>query len=399
MRIGSLLAVLCLLIAPSIGRADNVVYSTVERDLAPAGSLFFDRNGNLYPDATVDIAVDAMQVEAANPYETLSLEGYYRARHASGDAAWTDLLRNAGVTAPGADFDANWTAVQDGLRTSAVSRIDAQTGQGKKPLFILVQGFNNTFLEAHDWYRVVRRDVVQRVPDATFVEVFWDGGTNPIAFPVWWVGQNNFRLVGLEFRRVLNALHPDTQVRIITHSSGGPMVANALGDASTPFLPDRDEVVEREERYFERATATTGPYAPVKRRDLRVAMIVPAGTPNTFSAFSASSIPDRLVIGQNPKDFAVTKNGIGCERFGNTCLATQPKAFCDLRSDFQAKDAGASVLGFDMSRSPKPTNGAKLGLWEQHAMTAYVRREDWTKVLDALLADAPGADESSTLCG
>ncbi|GAB2508669.1 hypothetical protein [Lysobacter humi (ex Lee et al. 2017)] len=392
---------LSLALAPLPCRADNVLYSTTERDLAPPGAVFLDRNGDLYPDADVEIPVEDLQVEAENPYETLSLKGYYRREAAAGRATWRALLASVGVAEAPGGFDTTWTHVQDRLRARAVGRIDALSGPARRPVFLLVQGFNNTFLEAHDWYRRVRRDVLARQPDAVIIEVLWDGGTHPFAAPVWWVGQNNFRFAGLSLRRIIRDIAPETPLRIISHSSGGPAVANALGDASAPFLAGQDADAERHERYFERAGARTGPYAPGQRRDLRIAMIVPAGAPNTFSRFSAgvSTLPQRLIIGQNERDYAVTKAGLGCAKGGDTCLAVQLDAFCSTRRHLRRLSPGMQVLGFDMSRSANGTSSPKLGFREDHAMTAYVLREDWPKILDALLADTPAADELSGRCG
>ncbi len=286
---------------------------------------------------------------------------------------------------------------------------------------VLVHGFNNDKVEARDWYDSARALVNAKEPDAVFLDVHWDGLTANLPPGIWSSAQYNFPLVGLEFRRVLNALDPRIPVRVLTHSSGGPLIASTLGDASCPLVADDEDY----RRYYELVRDTTTVHdrcslpAAVARRewprhpllpgereayrpptppDFRVGMIVPAASPNTFTSFTPNADgPDRLIIGINPEDMAIGKVFLSCTAFGTTCMSARPPAFCQITAQEFRGNPHTRLYLLDFEA---PNNKRFLFFWDDHSMVEYLRRDDIGRFMALLLDDeVTDQGELAQVCG
>lgn len=398
-------------------RSTNVLFSDTQRVPHPdAGvvSIVYDRYGSLYPSENVH--VDAAALRTARGPDLLRLEGYFRKEHANQTPVWRALVAEAPTQSPGAatSFDTAWRDVQASLRSQVVQRIEGLALANRatpRPVIVLVHGFNNDREEALAWYEEARRLVRARKPEAVFLDVYWDGlVASGIPLNIWTRAQYNFPLVGLEFRRVLNTLDPRIPVRVLTHSSGGPLIASTLGDASCP-LPGNDRDYQRYHQLVRDHTApadtfcrTKGAlrrrnvpadpalageresYRPPNPHDFRVGMIVPAASPNTFTSFTRGTDgPDRLIFGINSEDLANGKVFMSCRFRGTTCLSARPKLFCREVLPVFRGNPHTSVYLFDFNRSG--VNRRAFWWWDAHNMRVYLQRDDMQRFLKLLLDD------------
>lgn len=389
-------AVLALITAASLsGCGKNVLYSDISRGPRPESgviTLQYDRYGNLYPSSEVRVPAAALR------RNQLQLGAFFERERAARSRDWDALVEDAGLAPidPSVPFDRAWAAVQTGLRNHVVAQINRYTtGAGAPhPLVVLVHGFNNTMAEAHDWFVVARDSIRRRQPDAVFLYVYWDGLSAALPTGIWPRAQYNFPLVGLEFRRVLNSVDPSVPVRILTHSSGGPLIASTLGDASAP-LPSQDSVYRR---YRTLVALDTGEYRPPHPVSLRVGMIVPAAATNTFRKYDAQHPgPERLILGLNPRDMATGKVFLRCTALGASCLTTDLRAFCTtVRQQFEG--TGTQLIAFDFSNSSN--NRRFLHFWDDHSMLWYLRRDDISRFLDLFVGgdDVTDTGEAPEFC-
>jgi hypothetical protein len=429
MRIERLTLVLLLSLMLTGCTATNVLFANRERGPHPDPeviSIIYDRYGSLYPSPAVDVPESALRMVRSPSQQMFRLSAYFRDQRADRTPAWQALMAEAPVFTPGADtsFDIAWRDVQAVLRNGAVRRIEhLALGRGgtPRPLIVLVHGFNNDKSEALQWYKDARDLVRARHPDAVFLDVHWDGLTANLPPGIWSSAQYNFPLVGLEFRRVLNALDPRIPVRVLTHSSGGPLIASTLGDASCPLVADDEDY----RRYYELVRDTANvqnrcslpaavarrawprhplppgereAYRPPNQPDFRVGMIVPAASPNTFTSFTPNADgPDRLIIGINSEDMAIGKLFLSCNHLGSTCMSARPPAFCQTtREEFRDNPhIRLHLLDFK-----SPNNKRFLLFWDEHSMVEYLRRDDIRRFLDLLLNDEVSDEgELTQVCG
>lgn len=369
----------------------NVIFTDRQRHPSPdpsVVSIIYDRSGSLYPSASVHVSESALrQNRPGAPERELRLSTYFEDERSAGTDIWRSLLADAGVS-PETDvsFTTAWDAVQAGIRKRAADQINLRTrgdGTARRPLVILIHGFNNTKEEAFAWYQLTRDTVRRRVPDAVFLDVHWDGLTTSLPPFVWGSAQYNFPLVGLEFRRLLNAVDSMTPVRVLTHSSGGPLIASTLGDASAPLPADDAEYL----RYRSLVTATTGEYRPPVFVDFRVGMVVPAASPTTFAKFRPSTNgPDRLIFGINRGDVAVTKAVLACTAFGTTCLGADPSTYCTDVVPVFAGNPHTRLYLIDFSGAANNTRSWLF--WDDHSMEAYFKRDPMRRLLNLLFGGA-----------
>jgi hypothetical protein len=375
--------------------ADSTRFRASEVDVVRA---IYDRYGTLYPSRVVPVPDTALRRNRRGASEReLSVEAYFADARAQGRPAWTALQHEIGLQIPPTlNQEAMWDTVQGRLRSAIgdeIHRLVRQGNQPPRPLIVLVHGFNSDMDGARAWYHIAQDTILKRGHDPVFLEVYWDGLVAGIPFGIWRSAQYNWGLVGLELRRLLNELDPEIPVRVLTHSSGGPLVASTLGNASA-VLPARDSVYRR---YHELANDTVGDYRPPPFRDFRVGMIVPAAHPGTFSAFDRTALgPNRLIIGINPHDFAIAKI-VFCGALGSTCLSGRRASFCkNVRAVF-ANNANVQPYVFDFSGSEE--NERSLLFWDEHAMAVYLRRDDITPFLDLLLNnDITHGGEELSVC-
>ncbi|HEX8455463.1 MAG TPA: hypothetical protein VF647_25515 [Longimicrobium sp.] len=367
----------------------------------------YDRFGDIYPDHTVPITeAEFRATHEGGPLQYLRLSSVFRARRAAfrlnpngvEGGSWRTLVASIGDAPPAEDtsFEAEWSRVQNALRGRVARQVRTITESGggaRRPLIVLVHGFNNNKSEASAWYTAARKEIERRLPDPAYLEVYWDGLSTSAPPAVWGAAQYNFPLVGLEFRRLLNEIDPAVPIRVLTHSSGGPLLANAMGDASDPL----DSTVAGYERYRERARGDDPAYRIPNRADFRVGMVAPAAAPNTFARFATGATgPDRLILGINPSDVALTKAFLPCTALGDTCINRPPLVCRDVLDRFPTSGRTRLYL-FDFSKSLH--NGRYMWFWDDHAMTVYLCRDDMKPFLDVLLSEQPSTPgETAQIC-
>ena len=384
-------AILC----PDV-HAGNVTYTDAERRI-DANAILFDRNGDLYPPASVKL--DGEQVLFGRGDSIASLKEHYREAAKENPDEWQALLTATGVK-NSAEFDATWLKVQGSLRKETAGRLNRIVADGSA-LVLLIHGYNNTYEQAHWWYSLVEPDIRAKQPKVAIVRVYWDGLTdgglrsNPAN--IWGDAQWNFPLVGVELRRLLADADGVSKLRVLTHSSGGPLIANALGNASKPFERDREAPGQNRQLddYFAKAAGKIAGYGLPSIADIRVAMIAPAASMNTFEHFGSGWYRlDKLVLGANRKDVADSKGFLSCSAVGATCLTTRPQESCDVLRKRLAS-VKTSIFDFSGSKdSPK-----SFYFWDAHGVDAYQQREDWDAFLSHWLLDAPTMpDESAAVC-
>lgn len=398
---------------------------------APVLRLYFDRDGDLYPGPLldVDLSDDAM-IGAGHPilsnvglrYRLLCHFARERGEvpeecgeggHPFSDEPrpWTSALGAFGIDGQGPTEDV-WWQLQDSLAslaTRAVHRATRRADGSERTLVLLVHGFNNNADGAEANYAAVRRAVEDHLPgnDAkVFLQVYWDGLVNDLGIPVWRKAQFNFPLVGLGLRRVLNTVSPEVPIRIVSHSSGGPLVANALWDGAAAISTGSSERIRLQRSaavwpryrdvYAPHRADTDGRWAIPFHPDIRVGMIVPAMPGITFDFLRAvPGGPSRIVIGVNENDVAINKFGVPtsrhfwrapCRQSGSACLASIPSEYCGrvrprLRDD---PDTALYLIDFTSPRAARPEL-----IGTNHAVTTYLRQPDAGRFLDLVFNEAP----------
>lgn len=381
---------------------------------APVVRLYYDRDGSLYPAPLISVSMPSDSLQDMR--SDFTLKGHFeRTFGHPGGSVWDQVLDTLRLESR-ARIGGSWEAIQDSLVQRAVTTIReaAREDATVRTLVVLIHGFNNEPGAAEATYAAVRSRILQDQLDAdsvAFLQLYWDGLQNAVGIPVWGEAQFNFPLVGLAFRRVLGALPGNIPVRIITHSSGGPLIANALWDASAPIewnSETRSWPAYR--RYWKQRDAITGRYAIPTHPDLRIGMIVPAMPGTTFANFQPDiGGPERIVIGVNPRDAAITKFGyllVGwqfwspCEQAGSTCLSARPEDYCESVEPKLRKDPDTDGFLIDFSNPRSGREPLTLWLLDSHSVPAYLARADMSRFLSLVFEDQPEEeDDRHEWCG
>ncbi|UOF17393.1 hypothetical protein IEQ11_12510 [Lysobacter capsici] len=376
----------------------------VRRSEAPL-TIFYDRKGNLYPSAAVPVATNELIRGFDERQDAGTLRGYFAREATSSDTVVQRLARDAGLTdgaLPSSQWsEANWQRIQAGYRRQLAARIEAAADGA--PVVFVIHGYRNNYEDARDWYTPLDGMILQHEPRATLVHVYWDGTTGWRFLHLWKQAQYNMAFIGLEFRRLLNELPADMPIRIITHSTGAPLVANAMGDASEAFRENGRPVLLEPEYYVraaggDHAAGDDGSYAVKRKSRLRFAAVAPAATLDTFKRYDLARdiVPERITMALNPRDSATGKYFLNCELYGSSCMAVRPVQTCKLLVGTFAA-SGTDVGVFDFSRSKVQTPGTAR-FWRKHSVMAYSKNDRWTPFLRHLLTDADTASDTQALC-
>lgn len=378
--------------------------------------IYYDRDGDLYPQPLLDVAVPNSELDERHEFKLQThFELHRRNRQPS---LWDAVIDSLRLPAAAPD-SVLWTAIQDSLTARAVAAIERAAGadrERKRTLVVLIHGFNNVPESAESGYEAARVHLESKgyaSPSRTaYLQVYWDGLRNVLGLPIWSRAQFNFPLVGVSFRRVVNGVSADVPVRVITHSSGGPLISNTLWDASATLEDNRDTNTWPRYRdwYHEAASATGGHWAIPSHPDLRVGMIVPAMPGETFRNFDAvAGGPARIVIGANPKDMAIRKLGLptagklsqlSCEQGGSTCLPARRNQYCEVVKPQLAGDPDTTLGLVDFSRHGSHRLWWTFGYFDVHDLDVYFKRRDMARFLEMLFAEEPtDAGDEELWCG
>lgn len=388
-----------------------VTYCDEARKRGEVLNLFYDREGNLYPSA--DVAVDTRRMTSgfANPRtDAVNVRGYFQREAQHDGSVVPRLAADAGISVgeamPSKLDSAMWQRIQAGYRAQFARRLLAKSDGA--PVVFIIQGYRNDYDDAREWYTKLDEMVLARKPSATMVHVYWDGLTGVRFLNLWKKAQYNMTDVGLEFRRLLNELPEETPIRIITHSTGAPLLANALGDASQAFRDRNGKPLEKAHGpYYERAAGLdgnaldAGSYVIKKKAHLRWGAVAPAATSITFDRYKSGRdvYPERIVMALNRRDSATGKMPFSCSFYGSSCMTVRPVESCTLlHAVFDPAGTNVAVFDFALSQN-RPSPGFLL--WQQHSLVGgYSVNERWEPFLSRLLDDSPVVpDDSAVLCG
>jgi hypothetical protein len=375
--------------------------------------VFYDREGSHYPTANVHVPTNCLVTGVTDKGRTRTLKDYFQRLSKVDPQAVSTLERDAQIAParPGAQgmSDGDWVRIQNGYRNKIAKAITKSSRNGQ-PVVFLVHGFRNDNLKAYAWYKKVDADVraFPGYDNATLVHVYWDGTDGTRFLTNWGNAQANMPDVGLEVRRLLNDIPTEIPVRFITHSTGMPLVANALGDASAAFRNRDDEPTgDAADPYYARASGDAGSpfdgnsYKIKKRADLRFGAIAPAATPKTFDRYrlARDMVPSRIVMALHPRDSATGKAFMHCGFWGDSCMAVRPRQTCEkLVNKFEQQ--GTAVHVFDFQRSEHEITPKSMFFWTKHSIVnGYDKNERWQPFLSHLLEDKPqGTSDTRVLC-
>ncbi|MBH1851437.1 hypothetical protein [Stenotrophomonas geniculata] len=393
--------VFALMVCSGCGSSkSNIVYLKGERKaVLTAPAFFMDRQGDLYPPFDIKVDVDRNEFISSSDgvrgrsSTKATLRAYYQRHFEKGDESWTALLDATGVD-PSGVFDQDWDRIQVALRKRVIDCFKVPVGQ---EVVLVIHGFNNDHGTANTWMSGFDSEVKRRRPGAQVVRMYWDGlRGNAMGIGIWGEAQFNSPRVGQSLRRILNQVDSGTKLRIFTHSLGGSVVANALGNgggAYNGFSQSWNAVVK------ERAGAMDGEWRiPRNLTDLRVAMLVPAQPPTAFNDFSLVTegmqqgvIPSRIVVGTSEGDIATSKFILHCGtwRTGNTCMPLRQQKTCrELRKVFDQPGEASRVR---LVNFPRP-----IKWYHDHGVPSYVEdRTEWNELLEQLFEDDPPIPKST----
>lgn len=392
---------LIAMLAPctSACQSGNVTYGKSAR-AQQILSVYYDRYGNMYPDGAVNIDDAALRHSQQDQTRILNIKAYFADSRRNAD--WSGLLESLGVASTG-QFDRDWNEVQERQRVRLQGLI--ASASEKRTLVILIHGYNNGERGVDAWYGAARDSIAARLrmyhgTPPTFLHVYWDGLASINPLRTWAAAQYNFPLIGLEFRRLLNGLDSLKPMRILTHSSGGPLVISALGDGSAVLPIARNPGSDLAYQHYKRVVAgDSAEYHLPRFRDLRVAMVIPATANGAFDGYSSRSVtPQVLILGVNPNDVAAGKGPLRCGTSGDSCLGIDLKHACaTVRGLADSLPATQSYV-VDLSNA-ESGNDKSLVFWEDHSMKTYLERSTIAPVLALLLRPAgPQVADARATC-
>jgi hypothetical protein len=260
-------------------RDHSTLFPTPQRDDHPDArvqAVYFDMYGDLYPGPAVTFGADSLK-------DGEGLREFFARDRAGNGSTWRSLAAYAGLSPAeaAAEFPIAWQSVQARLQARTKERVRELGAVQGRPVLMFVHGFNNVFKGARENYDSTRKIIDARLGPANirYLDVYWDG-MNKAGVPIgiWGEAQHNFPLIGVQMRPILAALPSPTPLRIITHSTGGPLIATVFGPTHTAFgRKTPAEAWPRNVNYrahLSRDTATAGVFAPPQFIDARVAMIL-----------------------------------------------------------------------------------------------------------------------------
>ncbi|MFB2648033.1 hypothetical protein [Shewanella mangrovisoli] len=380
----SVISITFLILMVLQGCATNVVYNDKDRKntavpLEHGISVFFDRDGDLYPPSAVTMNGSMF---TASRDDTATLRAYFE--QVSNRRDWESLLTEMSI-----DNSSNpaevWSDVQSKLFSNVIESIVKGSNSGNRKIIFLVHGYNNEFKDAESWYKPVEQDIKERAKDRGeqdpyFVRVHWDGLSQTIPISIWTKAQWNGPITGLSLRRILSGLDgkltKDTQIAMLSHSTGALVVVNAVGDGSA--------ALDCEGNFKERCVAISDTSSiPKLVSNVRLGMLIPAASLDTFNFFNnEQKLPQAIVLGLNKQDFPTNKV-FGCIWLGSTCMNVKTEQTCNnLKTTFSNLPVDFYV--FEFSNSLNNENQTFM-FWETHKVQDQMKRDMWSAFIERVL--------------
>ena len=249
--------------------------------------------------------------------------------------------------------------------------------RGKRRIFILVHGYNNTEWEAGFPYDAITA-ALQPTADDMVLRFHWDGmvQTTPGGqLGSWFKAVGFSQMAGMRgLRAILNQAH-NADIFVISHSRGASVTLSALANPS--FIPEFQQPTE----------AVTGPFAafpalaPNGNR-IRAIMLGPAiGLPDFWaeSCHGAKNCPTLRDFGPQLVSIRYTING------GDTVLK---KVISALATRYNATDFGyRDRIGATLSGTYDCLHPEKIEPGHGHAFNLYVQDTAFLKMVTAAQSD------------
>jgi len=339
----------------------GALQQTHHADTGSVVRIYFDKQGNLYPERNQFIPYKNFfdpvkgKKTITEKSQTGNLEFYYTTNKARlNELAAYYKLHDATLTSAKDSFD----AVQQIIRRKLIENLsETGTGNDLKTVVVMIHGFNDT--DPTGDYQLMREAIRKNGYDKgrfVYLEVYWDGLTtnqgNPIYENIWGRALQNSAYVSLGLRQILSGIDKSINIRIITHSLGASIGTGAIFNTSTKWRQNGFRKVGKKLEnnyglnYFEIQKTLLTPV-----NNTRIGMIAPAIPGyNTFIDFThrnpaikiSDDNIDKIVVGFNMNDFAVTKRFLGkdlARYFGSTSLGCN----CE-RKGIAELDRAANIL-------------------------------------------------------
>ena len=350
--------------------------------------LYFDKNGNLYP---TDVHVTPYFFYLEN---IPGRKKRYSDDYATIESALTkyDSISKFYVSQryhlPVTDSIKLFKRLQALLKSNAVAKMEqSMRDNNQHQLIVLIHGFNDPTPDAY--YFALRKSITEYTKTKpTFVEVYWDGlnalGDYTMLPAIWKYSQHNAAKVGLSLRNVLNAIDTNTQLVFITHSLGSSVATNALFN-QTKWDKGFNEILK--DKYQSEQIKT------LPQKAILLGMIAPAiSGVETFRDVN-NTVPkdqplklNRVIIGYNHYDYAVTKGGLFPHWFGSTALgADADKEVGKTITILNNKNPDVKCDAINFSLSKLGLNDIKKNKQYRqtdHSMIAYQNNEHFPDFLE-----------------
>lgn len=383
--------------------------------------LYVDQSGSLYPPSSVGLGYWDM----TKPYlRKRTLQDAFRRKNTCNEdnGVWPLYEQLCAYWNSGTDDDwleiqkAMWQATAADIQQRALSKYKDEGI--KRPVIILVHGYNNKPKEASASYQQAREKfqasevfktfVVKAAP--VYVDVYWDGRITPLRTGIgaWRYGQPTAASLGFNLRQLLNGIaaggNDDIPVRVITHSSGGIALAAAMGNTTPVFgnVPKEgkceDDYVtsgrycqyENLPRYRENPVYQN--YAVPALKDYRVALLAAATPSSSFTGKENGSVMRAgvhqkhgvLILAKNEKDSALNKSfgiSIKCDSFGVSCLGAGGEHYASVeRHVANLREEGRTNLRI---------YGVVFDTRGEHDFGEYLKADGMNEVMEKLFAPLP----------
>lgn len=297
--------------------------------------VYFDKWGNLYPDAKLYIPYKAFfdASHTGNTYRENNYTGNLKLYYLRNPSALHALGEFYGITEVNSAAEMFETTEKAIVKRTADEINKLLNSGDSKTLVVFIHGFNDS--DPTGDYDQLRNEInnigLSESKFFIYLEIFWDGLTSNQADPskmkIWGRAQKNSSNVSIGLRELLDNIGQNFKIRLITHSLGASIATGALFNTNTKWD-------NRDKDYYKESINTPTP----AQNNIRLGMIAPAipGV-STFTDFNNrgdhSITPEknninRIVLGINTKDYALKKRAFGKDNagvFGATSLGCDYK--------------------------------------------------------------------------
>ena len=308
--------------SPSVG--NQVFYQPVQKAnqghyIKDVVRIYMDKFGYYYPSTNINIDTgDFFFQHDKRTFDTDTSSGNLFAYFTKHKNKITEL-GNFYLVAASKDSCTVYNEVEKSIvKGYADSILNKMKALNADQIVFLIHGFNCS--DATDTFKEIRDTIdsygYNKNNHNVYVEIYWDGLQNlevkaGSAIPIWAHAQNNSIYVGLSLRNFLHSIPDSIPLVILSHSLGASVATETLFNTTRKWsgAPDVNDAEE-----LKRLIKTTP--TPDHHR-IRLGMLAPAipgemtfvdfeeRTPTHLTAAQNNIYP--IVLGYNPKDYAVSK--------------------------------------------------------------------------------------------